>query len=576
MIVSFHLKTGSLRAARFALCLLSSVAWAQSPAQPEAASGYAAQPAIAAARYLAVTSNEHATHAAVEMLREGGSAVDAAIATQLALTVVEPQSSGIGGGAFLLHWDAAKKQLAALDGRETAPRAATPDRFAGARFHDVVATGKSIGTPGVVALLAEAHARYGKLAWSRLFGPAIRLAEFGFPVSPRLHQLLRDDAFLRNDPGARRLYYHDDGTPLGVGEVLKNPALAASLRQIAAAGASAFYRGPLAVDIAAAARAKGGDLDVADLAAYQAKLREPVCASYRVWRVCGMPPPSSGGISVLQILKLLERVPFERAPPLSPQAVHWFAEAGRLAFADRKRYLGDADFVAVPQRALLSSAYIDGRARLMRPDKSLGVAAPGQLPQRDAQADDSAPEIPATAHFSIVDARGNAVAMTTSVEDAFGSRTLVDGFLLNNQLTDFSFSPSDDGRPAANRVEPGKRPLSSMAPTMVFDRRGRLVAVLGSPGGQRIINYVAEALVALLDWKLAPEAAVALPHFGSRNGPTELEQGEFAERMKPALQALGEETKSDEMTSGLEIIVRRGDAWIGAVDPRREGLAAGE
>jgi gamma-glutamyltranspeptidase/glutathione hydrolase len=256
--------------------------------------------------------------------------------------------------------------------------------------------------------------------------------------------------------------------------------------------------------------------------------------------------------------------------------VHWFSEAGRLAFADRKRYLGDPDFVAVPQRELLSSVYIDGRAKLMRAGSSLGVAPPGQLPQRDALADDNAPEIPATAHLSIVDAQGNAVAMTTSVEDAFGSRTLVDGFLLNNQLTDFSFSPSDDGRPAANRVAAGKRPLSSMAPTMVFDRRGRLIAVLGSPGGQRIINYVAQALVALLDWKLAPDAAVALPHFGSRNGPTELEKGPFADRMKPALQMLGEETASDEMTSGLEIIVRRGNRWIGAVDPRREGAAAGE
>ncbi|MGE5468157.1 MAG: gamma-glutamyltransferase [Ignavibacteria bacterium] len=557
-------------------CLLWSLAWAQSPAQPEAASGFVPQPPVVAQRYLAVTSNEHATRAALEMLRLGGSAVDAAIATQLALTVVEPQSSGIGGGAFLLHWDAARRQATAFDGRETAPRAATPVRFAGAKFRDVVATGKSIGTPGVVALLAEAHARYGRLPWSRLFEPAMRLAEFGFPVSPRLHQLLRDDAFLRGDPGARRLYYHADGTALAAGQVLKNPALAATLRQIALGGADAFYRGPLAVDIAAAARARGGDLDVADLADYRAKQREPVCAQYRAWRICGMPPPSSGGVTVLQMLGLLQRAPFDRAAPMSAQAVHWFGEAGRLAFADRKRYLGDPDFFAVPQRELLAPDYLDGRAKLMRPEKSLGVAPPGHLPQRDALSDDRAPEIPATAHLSIVDAQGNAVAMTTSVEDAFGSRTLVDGFLLNNQLTDFSFSPSDDGRPAANRVQPGKRPLSSMAPTMVFDRHGRLVAVLGSPGGQRIINYVAQALVALLDWKMAPEAAVALPHFGSRNGPTELEQGEFADRIGPALQRLGEATASDEMTSGLEMIVRRGKAWVGAVDPRREGLAGGE
>lgn len=575
MIFSLHLKTGSLRAARFVLCLLALPAWAQSSAEPEAASGYAARPAVAAKRFLAVTANEHATHAAIDVLREGGSAVDAAIAAQLVLNVVEPQSSGIGGGAFMLHWDAAKRKLVAFDGRETAPRAATPDRFAGAKFRDVVATGKSIGTPGVVALLAAAHARYGRLPWPRLFEPAIRLAQSGFPVSPRLHKLLRDDAFLRNDEAGRRLYYHEDGSPPAVGETLKNPELAATFRQIAAAGAPAFYRGPLAVDVATAARAKGGDLDVADLAGYQAKLREPVCGRYRAWRVCGMPPPSSGGIAVLQMLGLLERVPFRQAAPMSPEAVHRFADAGRLAFADRRRYLGDPDFVAVPQRELLAPAYLDARARLMRADRSLGVAPPGDLPQRNALADDTAPEIPATSHLSIVDARGNAVAMTTSVEDAFGSRTLVDGFLLNNQLTDFSFAPTDDGRVAANRVEAGKRPLSSMAPTMVFDRHGRLVAVLGSPGGPRIINYVAQTLVALFDWKLAPDAAVALPHFGSRNGPTELEQGEFAERVTPALRVLGDEVASDEMTSGLNVIVRRGARWIGATDPRREGAAAG-
>jgi gamma-glutamyltranspeptidase/glutathione hydrolase len=261
---------------------------------------------------------------------------------------------------------------------------------------------------------------------------------------------------------------------------------------------------------------------------------------------------------------------------MSPEAVHWFAEAGRLAFADRKRYLGDPDFVAVPQRELLEPGYLDARAKLMGAGRSLGVAPPGDLPQRDGLADDAAPEIPATSHLSIVDAQGNAVAMTTSVEDAFGSRTLVDGFLLNNQLTDFSFAPDDTGRPAANRVQAGKRPLSSMAPTMVFDRKGRLVAVLGSPGGPRIINYVAQTLAALLDWEMAPDAAVALPHFGSRNGPAELERGPFAERLGPALRALGDEVTTDEMTSGLNVIVRRGARWVGAVDPRREGLASGD
>jgi gamma-glutamyltranspeptidase/glutathione hydrolase len=571
---AFPLKKSCL--AGFCFCLLSALAWAQAPVEPEAASGYAPKQAVVADRFLAITANEHATRAAVETLRAGGSAADAAIVAQLILNVVEPQSSGIGGGAFFLHWDAKSLRLSAFDGRETAPHSATPDRFVGAQFRDVVATGKSIGTPGVVALMAEAHRRYGKLPWLRLFEPAIALAEAGFPVSPRLHQLLRDDPFLRKNEAARRLCYHDDGSPLAVGETLRNPALAAAFRQIALAGPQAFYKGPMAVEIAAAARAAGGDLDVADLSAYEIKVRDPVCGAYRSWRVCGMPPPSSGGITVLQMLGLLERVPFAKARPLSAESVHWFSEAGRLAFADRKRYLGDPDFVAVPKRELLSAAYLDARARLMRQGKSLGVAPPGDIPQRDALADDYAPEIPATTHLSIVDGDGNAVAMTSSVEDAFGSRTMVDGFLLNNQLTDFSFSPTDDARAVANRVQAGKRPLSSMAPTMVFDAKGRLVAVLGSPGGQRIINYVAQTLVALLDWKMAPDKAIALPHFGSRNGPTELEAGAFAETIKQPLQAFGAPVITDAMTSGLHVIVRRGDRWVGAADPRREGVAAGE
>lgn len=576
MIFSLHLKTGSLRAARFLLCLLPLLVLAESPTQPEQASGYAAKPAVTAQRHMAVTANPHATRAALDILRAGGSAADAAIAAQLVLNVVEPQSSGVGGGAFLLHWDAAKRGLAAYDGRETAPRAAQPDRFAGARFPDVVATGKSIGTPGVVAMLAAVHERHGKLAWHRLFEPAIHLAQSGFQVSPRLHRLLRDDAFLRNEEQARRLYYHDDGSPFAVGERLYNPALAQTLRQIAIEGAPAFYRGALAQRIAATARVTGGDLDAADLAAYEVKVREPVCGRYRSWRVCGMPPPSSGGIGVLQMLGVLERVPFAQAKPMSPEAVHWVAEAGRLAFADRKRYLGDADFVAVPQRELLAPGYLDARARLLRRDASVGVAPPGELAHREAFADDTAAEIPATTHVSVVDALGNAVAMTSSIEDAFGSRTMIGGFLLNNQLTDFSFAPDDAGRPAANRIEAGKRPLSSMAPTMVFDPRGDLVAVLGSPGGSRIINYVAQTLVALLDWNMAPDAALALPRFGSRNGPTELEAGVFADAMKPRLQALGHEVKTDDMTSGLHVIVRRDRRWVGAADPRREGVAAGE
>lgn len=563
-------------AARFLFCLLPALAWAQVPAQPEAATGFVARPAVVGKRAMVVTANPHATAAGLEILRLGGSAVNAAIAAQLVLNLVEPQSSGLGGGGFLLHWDARQRRLQAYDGRETAPRSATPERFAGLTFREAVATGKAVGTPGLLALLAAAHAQHGKLAWQKLFMPAISLAETGFPVSPRLHALLRDDPHLRNDAAARRLYYRDDGAPVAVGETLRNPALAHTLRMIAAAGAQAFYSGPLAGEIVAAVRMAGGDMALADLAAYRAKARVPVCGRYRTWRVCGVPPPSAGGIATLQLLGLLARTPFAREEPMSPQALHWFSEAGRLAYADRNRYLGDADFVTVPQRALLSPAYLDARAKLIVAGQSLGKAPPGELPSGRSQGDDTAPEQPATTHLSIVDGHGNAVALTSSIEDAFGSRKLVGGFLLNNQLTDFAFQPDDNGRPVANRVEPGKRPLSSMAPTMVFDRHGRLIAVVGSPGGPRIINYVAQTLVALLDWHMAPDAALALPHFGSRNGPTELESGVFADGMKPRLEALGHEVTTADMTSGLHLIVRDGKRWSGAADPRREGVAAGE
>ena len=581
--------TGSLRAARFfftfALLALALPAPGQVlPPAPEVASGFAVRPAVHAARFMAVTANAHATNAAVEMLRSGGSAADAAVAAQFVLNVEEPQSSGIGGGAFLLFFEAASGRLDAYDGRETAPAAATASRFLHAdgtplRFDEAVASGRSIGVPGVPALLALVQREHGRLPWARLLQPAIRLAEAGFAISPRLHHLLEADPFLRQDPAARALYYGADGAALPVGAILRNPALAATFRELAAQGGEAFYRGDIAADIVAAVtrhRNGGGDMILADLAGYRALHREPVCAPYRAYRICGMPPPSSGGITVLEELGLLERSPFASAAPLSAEAVHLFAEAGRLAFADRRRYLGDADFVAVPQAALLDAQYLDRRARLISAEHSIGIAPPGEIPGFTARSDDAAPELPATTHLSIVDGDGNAVAMTSSVEAAFGSRTLVRGFLLNNQLTDFSFRPDDDGRPAANRVAPGKRPLSSMAPTIVFDRQDRLLAVTGSPGGSQIINFVAETLVALLDWHMAPAAALALPHFGSRNGPTELEAGSDLVPLRPALERFGERVELMEMTSGTHLVIRDGNGWTGAADPRREGTARGD
>jgi gamma-glutamyltranspeptidase/glutathione hydrolase len=581
--------TGSLWAARFFFCIglllrVAAVGADEARPAPEAASGFVPRPSVHAAHFMAVTANRYATDAAFEVLARGGNAVDAALTAQLVLNVVEPQSSGIGGGAFLLYFDAANRHLSAYDGRETAPAAATPQRFIGAggnplRFDQAVASGHAIGVPGVLAMLAMAHERHGRLPWPKLFEPAIRLAEEGFPVSPRLHQLLDEDRFLRDDASARALYYRADGSALPVGSRLANPALAAVLRRLAEKGAGEFYRGEIAHDIVAAVQGQrngGGDMSLADLAAYRPIEREAVCGSYRGYRVCGMPPPSSGGVTVLELLGLLERTDFAQQRPLSAAAVHDFAEAGSLAYADRRRYLGDPGFVAVPQTQLLDPAYLDARSKLISPLHSLGMALPGYIAGFAGRGDDSAPELPATTHLSIVDAEGNAVAMTSSVEAAFGSRTMVRGFLLNNQLTDFSFRPDDDGRPAANRVEPGKRPLSSMAPTLVFDQQGRLYAALGSPGGSQIINYVAETLTALLDWHQSPDVALALPHFGSRNGPLELERDTGIASLAESLQKLGHRVEFLDMTSGDHLLVRDANGWVGAADPRREGTARGE
>ncbi|MCX7167980.1 MAG: gamma-glutamyltransferase [Rhodocyclales bacterium] len=577
-------RTGSLRAARFLLGLAimagAAPAWAQA-GQPEAASGFVPRPAVVSARFMAVTANVYATNAAAEILQLGGNALDAAIAAQWVLNLVEPQSSGIGGGGFMLHWDAQRRRVSAWDGRETAPRSARADfarRADGslAKFSEVLATGKAVGVPGLVAMLEAAHRRHGKLKWERLFWPAIRLAENGFAISPRLHLLLRNDLLLRRDPAAHALYFQDNGEAKPVGEILRNPELAATLHGIALDGAVALHSGKGAERIATVLGQRGGSLTAADMRDYQPRQRDAVCGSYRRWRICGMPPPSSGGIGVLQLLGLLERTGLPPGDPAAADSVHLFAEAGRLTYADRARYLADPDFVSIPQRALLAPEYLDQRARLIDLRRSMGIAAPGELPAGHAQADDDAPELPATTHISIVDRAGNAVALTSSIESAFGSRIQVDGFLLNNQLTDFSLTAERDGKPVANRLEPGKRPLSSMAPTLVFDGGGRVVAVLGSPGGSRIINYVARTLVALLDGRQEPAAAVALPHVGNRNGATEIERGRVPEALALELERRGHEVIRTDMTSGLNLIVRTADGWVGAVDPRREGVARGD
>lgn len=530
-------------------------------------------------KQMIAAANPLAAEAGLEVLRAGGSAVDAAIAAEAVLGLVEPQSSGLGGGAFLLHYDAEAKAVSAYDGRESAPAAAGPDLFlddAGQPmdFWQAVVGGRSVGVPGLVRMLELAHRDHGRLPWRRLFEPAIRLAEEGFKVSPRLHGLIAGDEHLPKLAAARAYFYDAEGAPLAVGHVLKNPAYAASLRRIAEAGAEGFYQGQTAAAIVAAVRGiedNPGRMSGADLAGYRAKRREVLCAPYRSWRICGMPPPTSGGVAVLQIMSLLERFDLAGHPPGAPQALHLVAEASRLAFADRNFFLADADFVDVPLDRLLDRGYLARRAALIAPDRAMGRAEPGFALDQGAMPAQLDP--PATTHLAVIDRWGNAVSMTASIESAFGSRVMAAGFLLNNELTDFSFQPEADGKPVANRVEGGKRPRSSMSPTLVLDGQGGLVMAVGSPGGSRIIGYVVKALVAALDWGLDVQQAVSFPNFVNRNGATDLEAGTALAAIAEGLEALGHEVKLREMTSGLHAIRVRPDGTLeGAADPRREGV----
>jgi gamma-glutamyltranspeptidase/glutathione hydrolase len=593
------------------------------PGAPELATGFARRPLLRAQRYAVVSAHPLASQAACRVLAEGGAAVDAALAAQLVLAVVEPQSSGLGGGGFLLHWDAAARRVSAWDGRERAPAASRPDDLRWIDADERVPprpsprdSGRAVGVPGLVQLLAEVHARYGRQPWAALHAPAIALAEGGFAVSPRLAASLAASAdALAADPRARGVFFAADGRALAVGDRLVQPALAATLRALAAGGAGAFYRGAIAQDIVAAvADPRGGAvtpgrMTLADLADYRALRRDALCAPYRAWLVCGMPPPSSGALAVAQALGVLQHFDLAALPPQGAdadggrpdaQAVHLVTEALRLAFADRNRYVADTDFVPLPAAgaaSLLDAAHLRGRAALIDPQRSLGRAPPSRWADPPPGADAALPA-GGTTHLSVVDARGNVAVLTSSIEAAFGSRRMTrGGFLLNNQLTDFAAEPLDaQGRPVANRLQPGKRPRSSMAPTLVFapDAQGApadFVMATGSPGGAAIIGHVLRSLVAVLDWRLDARQAAALPAFVAFDGPVtvvgsehpliDAGDGGAADPLVAGLRARGHEVRLLPQASGLAIVVRRCDGTGRCVleagaDPRREGWPLGE
>jgi len=527
-----------------------------------------------------------AARAGQEILDAGGSAADAGIAVQLVLGLVEPQSSGLGGGLFALYWDAERQRLSSLDGRETTPAAfprgglVRDETRPLEEFFRQLASGKSVGTPGAVAALVRLHEDAGRLAWSDLFQPAIRLAEEGFALSPRLHAMLLREPILPQRAGARALYYQRNAegqwVPKPTGTLIQNPAYAASLRRIAAEGRAGFYAGALAQSLSARAQAADGWLSAEDLRAYRAKWRPPLCGRYRGYLVCSMGPPSSGGIALLQILGMVEHFAMRDHAPNSADALHILAEATKLAFADRARYVGDQDFVAVPVTGLLQPDYLRQRAALidMARAKPASAGAPWGAPPGYGEGEE-APR-PSTTHLSVVDGDGNALSLTSSIESAFGARLMAEGFLLNNQLTDFTLPrTAEDAAPnqVANAPAPGKRPRSSMTPTIIFAPDGQLFAVLGSPGGPRIISYVARSVVALIDWELTPQAAFDLPHAHAGSGALELERERSPATLPAELKARGHEVVLRTLNSGLHGLRWRADGvQDGGADKRREGV----
>ncbi len=552
---------------------------------PEIATGISDRTMQTAEKFMISAANPLAAQAGYDVLAAGGNAIDAMVATQLMLGLVEPQSSGLGGGAFLVYFDANSASVTTFDGRETAPFAATPTLFQDEqgeklKFWDAVVGGRSVGTPGTVKLMYETHQQLGSMEWAALVQPAIELAEAGFPVSERLNQLISNDTErLSVHPDTKAYFFDADGNPHPVGHSLKNQAYADTLRAIAERGADAFYTGPIAQAMVDKVQSAGnpGKLSMADLSQYSIKEREPVCVSYRNHDVCGMGPPSSGALTVGQILGLVEPYDIAAMGATSVESWRLIGDASRLAFADRGRYMADSDYVPMPTEGLLGPAYLAERSALLSGDVALESVEPGEPEWDHAMllADDESIEFKSTSHFSIVDADGNAVSITTTIENGFGSRLMSGGFLLNNELTDFSFATHKEGIPIANRVEPGKRPRSSMSPTIVL-KNNKPYMVVGSPGGSRIIGYVAKTIIAHLDWGMDVQEAINLPHAVNRFGTYDLEEDTGSTSLAIELEALGYEVKVRGLNSGLHAIVIDDGKLMGGADPRREGVVLGD
>ncbi len=553
---------------------------------PEPSTGWQDKEAVRAEHFMAVTAHPLATQAAYQILKAGGNAADAAVTAQLVLNLVEPQSSGIGGGAFMLYWDAKNKTLFSFDGRETAPGAADADYFKDSagqliKWREARLGPRAVGVPGTLSLLHTVHQRFGERPWAQLFAPAITLSREGFAVSPRMAKSIEGSKeYLNRFAATREYFFTDQGAPLPEGYHLTNPDFAQTLELIAEQGIAPFYQGSIGkklIETLQEASSRPALMTMQDLNSYKTLSRPPVCARYHDNAICGMGPPSSGALTVGQILQLIER--FDIAGlGLDPKSMHLVLEASRLAFADRARYMADSDFVEVPVAGLLDKDYLQGRSQLIQPSRSIGKASAGNPPGVTiAHAAIQQVEPAGTSHFSIVDAQGNIVSMTTTIESGFGSMLMTQGFLLNNEMTDFSFRASKAGQPIANRVEGGKRPRSSMAPTIVFDRTGVPTLVAGSPGGSRIICYVAQALIGILDWQMNPQQVAAMPHFCNRNGKTDIESHTGAERLSTALTGMGHEVRIRNLNSGLHLIQRLPSGeLLGGADPRREGLVLGD